>query len=117
MAEYEQSIRALADFEHQETSCQIVQLAECRGVTDALSSPFLIEARIDGHTLTASAGTAKEAFAKAIEWRVVGQLSDVSISDGAKEYSIMEFSAVMALAEIANTVKKDSYAVEAMPEN
>lgn len=117
MAEYEQSIFALADFEHQDTSCQVVRLAECRGVADVLLSPFFIEAHIDGHMLTARAGTAKEAFAKAIEWRVVGQLSDVSIRDGTKEYSIMEFSVVMALAEIANTVKNDSYAVEAMPES
>ena len=45
----------------------------------------------------------KAAFAKAIEWDVVGRLKDVSINDGTRSYSIAEFASVMALAEIANT--------------
>ena len=49
--------------------------------------------------------TAKEAFAKAVEWHVVRKLTDISISDGIKSYSIDGFASVMALQEIANTVK------------
>ena len=52
-----------------------------------------------------TARTAKDAFAKAIEWHVVGKLSDVSINDGRRNYSIAEFPSVMVLAEIAETVK------------
>ena len=67
--------------------------------------PFLVQAYLDDHALTAAAATAKDAFAKAIEWHVVGRLIDVSISDGTRSYSITEFSSVMALAEIANTAE------------
>ena len=67
--------------------------------------PFLVQAYLDDHALTATAATAKDAFAKAIEWHVVGRLIDISISDGTRSYSITEFSSVMALAEIANTVE------------
>ena len=43
--------------------------------------PFQIQSNIDDHTLSATTKTAKEAFAKAVEWQVV-QFADVSISDG-----------------------------------
>lgn len=65
--------------------------------------PFHVHAYVDDHVLNAAAATAKDAFAKAIEWHVVGKLTDVSISDGIRSYSIAEFASVMALAEIANT--------------
>lgn len=68
MAEFEQSNRILADFERHEAPCKVVQLAS-RGVTDAPSRPLVIQAYIDGHTHRATAGTAKEAFAKAIDRR------------------------------------------------
>ncbi len=32
--------------------------------------PFSVKATIDGHTITAPAETAKDAFAKAIDWRI-----------------------------------------------
>jgi hypothetical protein len=51
--------------------------------------------------------TAKEAFAKAVEWHVVERFTNVSISNGRKRYSIAEFSSVMALIEIANTVDRE----------
>ena len=63
---------------------------------------FLVHAYVDDHVLKATAKTAKDAFAKAIEWHVVGRLTDISISDGTRSYSIAEFASVMALAEIAN---------------
>jgi hypothetical protein len=47
----------------------------------------------------------KDAFAKAIEWHIVGKLADVAISDGSGSYSIPEFSSMMALAEIAKTIE------------
>ena len=53
------------------------------------------------------AETAKVAFAKAIEWHVVERLAGVSISDGTRSYSIVEFSSVMALIEIASTIETD----------
>jgi hypothetical protein len=32
--------------------------------------PYLVQGRIDDHRLAVTTGTAKEAFAKAIEWHV-----------------------------------------------
>ena len=65
--------------------------------------PFHVHAYVDGHFLKAAAKTARDAFAKAIEWHVVGRLTDISISAGTRSYSIAEFASVMALAEIAKT--------------
>ena len=71
---------------------------------------FTVQATIDGHTIVAPAETAKEAFAKAIEWQAAQHLADVAISDGSKNYSIAEFSAKMALAEITVTERSfDSF--------
>jgi len=67
--------------------------------------PFLVQANIDDHTLAEATETAKDAFAKAVEWHVVERFTDVTISDGKKTYSIDEFSLAMALQEIANTVE------------
>ena len=67
--------------------------------------PFLVQGCIDDHTLAVTTATAKEAFAKAIEWHVIERFADVSIYDGVKISSIEEFSSVMALQEIANTVE------------
>jgi hypothetical protein len=49
--------------------------------------PFLVQATIDNHTLAVTTATAKEAFAKAVEWHVTGRFTDVSISDSTKTYS------------------------------
>jgi hypothetical protein len=35
--------------------------------------PFLVQASSDGETLAVKTATAKEAFAKAVEWQVVGR--------------------------------------------
>ena len=67
--------------------------------------PFLVQGSIDDHTLAVTTATAKEAFAKAIEWHVVDRFTDVSIYDGIKVYSIDAFSLAMALLEIAKTVE------------
>jgi hypothetical protein len=67
--------------------------------------PFLVQATIDDHTLAVTTETAKEAFAKAVEWHVAERFTDVSIYDGIKSYSIDEFASVMALQGIANTVE------------
>jgi hypothetical protein len=69
--------------------------------------PFLVKAYVDGHSLAAIAEAGKDAFAKAIEWHVARKLTDVSISDGTRSYSIVEFSSVMALAEIAATIRTE----------
>jgi hypothetical protein len=66
--------------------------------------PFLVQANIDDHTLAVTCETAKEAFAKAVEWQGV-QFADVSISDGVKRYTVAEFASFMALKEIADTVE------------
>ena len=107
MAEFEQKYHDLAIFERQEMPFQVIQLAEHRGIKDAVPLQFSVHAHVDGHDLSAIAKTPKDAFAKAIEWRIVGRLADVSISNGTRCYSIVEFSSVMALAEIANTIKSD----------
>ena len=69
--------------------------------------PFLVQANIDDRELSATTETAKEAFAKAVEWHVVERFTNVSINDGRRSYSIAEFSSEMALREIANTVDTD----------
>ena len=66
--------------------------------------PFLVKGRRDDHFFTATLATAKEAFERAVEWQVVGRVTDISINDGDIPFSINEFSLVMALAEIENTV-------------
>jgi 3-deoxy-D-arabino-heptulosonate 7-phosphate (DAHP) synthase len=103
MAGFEQKGRFLAEFERQTTSCEILRLVPHRGAGCALPMLFRVHAYVDDQLLEAAAKTAKAAFAKAIEWRVVGRLTDVSISDGTRRYSIAEFASVMAQAEIANT--------------
>jgi len=67
--------------------------------------PFLVQGCIDDHTLAVTTETAKEAFAKAIDWHVVQKFTGVSITDATKTYSIDAFSVAMALLEIAKTVE------------
>ena len=66
--------------------------------------PFVVKAYVDDLALTVNANTAKEAFAKAVEWHVAKRFRDVTISDGRKRFTIAEFSWTMASQEIANTV-------------
>ena len=54
--------------------------------------PFLVQACLDDHTLAVTTATAKEAFAKAVEWHVTGRFDDVTISDKANTYSIDAFA-------------------------
>jgi hypothetical protein len=65
---------------------------------------FVVQAHIDDHTLSATTETAKEAFAKAIEWQVVHKLTHATISDGVRSFSITDFASAMAFLDIANTV-------------
>ena len=103
MAGFEQKGHSFGGFERQTTPCKILRLVQPSGVGCALPALFHVHAYVDDHLLEATARTAKAAFAKAIEWDVVGRLKDVSINDGTRSYSIAEFASVMALAEIANT--------------
>ena len=48
------------------------------------------------HPLTVTKETAKEAFAKAIEWHVVDKFTEISISDDRTSYSIAEFASLMS---------------------
>ena len=66
--------------------------------------PFSVQAYLDDHNLSVAAATAKEAFAKAIEWRKSGRFTSVSIHEGAKSYSVEEFALAKALVEIGKTV-------------
>ena len=70
--------------------------------------PFSVQAYIDDHRLSVTTETAKDAFAKAVEWHVAERLSNVTISDGNKSYTVSEFSSVMALQQIADTVEADA---------
>jgi hypothetical protein len=65
---------------------------------------FLVEGYLDDHTLSVITATAKEAFAKAIEWHTSGRFSNVTISDGTDTHSIVSFPLAMARLEIAKTV-------------
>jgi hypothetical protein len=69
--------------------------------------PFSVQAYIDDHRLSVTTETAKDAFAKAVEWHVTEGLSNITISDGNKSYTVSEFSSVMALQQIADTVEAD----------
>jgi hypothetical protein len=107
MADVEQEQSYTAEHGSQKAACQAMQLAHYRGVEEAMSMPFIVKAYFEGRALTATAETTKEAFASAIEWHVVGKLTDVSISDGTRSYSLVEFSLIMALVEIAHTIRAD----------
>lgn len=65
--------------------------------------PYLVQACLDDHTLSVMTETAKEAFAKAIEWQVAHRFTNVTITDSTNTYSIGAFSMAMALLEIAKT--------------
>jgi hypothetical protein len=67
--------------------------------------PFLVQGCIDDHTLAVTTATAKEAFAKAVEWQVAQGFTDILIYDGVTNYSIDAFSVAMALLEIAKTIE------------
>jgi hypothetical protein len=67
--------------------------------------PFSLSGYADDRLVSVTTETAKEAFAKAVEWHVVHKLTEVSISDGIKSYSIGGFASTMELQEIANTVE------------
>ena len=110
MADVDQEQSYAVEFELQSQPCQELQLAQYSGVEEALSVPFLVKAYVDGHALTGIAQAAKDAFAIAIEWHVLGNLTDVLISNRSGSYSIVEFASVMALAEIAHTIRTDVHA-------
>ena len=76
--------------------------------------PFSVQANVNDQVVAATFETAKEAFAKAVEWHVVRRFANISINDGAKSYSIDGFSSVMALQQIADTVEADA-ALRAKP--
>ena len=67
--------------------------------------PFSVKAYHSDHPLTVTKETAKEAFAKAVEWHVTGRFTHVSITDNIKTYSLDAFSLAMVLLEIAKTVE------------
>ena len=69
---------------------------------------FLVQASSDGQTLAVTTATAKEAFAKAVEWQVVGRCTQVTISDISNTYSTDAFALAMALLDIAKTVNSAS---------
>jgi hypothetical protein len=68
--------------------------------------PFMVRGFYNSSPLTLTSETAKEAFAKAIEWHLVERFTNVSISDGIKDYTIAEFASLMALRNIAKTVDR-----------
>lgn len=68
--------------------------------------PYLIQGRVNDVILTATTETPKETFARAIEWKVAEQFSDVTISHCNNTYSIDEFASVMARLEVETTVSR-----------
>lgn len=70
---------------------------------------YLVEGWIDDCKLTATARTARKAFAEAIEWHIVRQFVGVSICQGGRKYSIADFAEAMALREIADTMHLDGH--------
>jgi hypothetical protein len=96
MADVEQEKSSAAEVEHQRLPRQALQLPLYSGIEEASSVALLVRAYVDVYALTVTAKTAKDAFASAIEWHVVGKLTDVSINDGTRSYSIVEFSLIGA---------------------
>lgn len=68
--------------------------------------PFVVQANIDDHTLSVTTESAKQAFAKAVEWHVIYKLT-VTITDDLRNYTIDEFSSAMAVDEIANIISAE----------
>jgi hypothetical protein len=66
--------------------------------------PFFVQAWLNDHKLSVTTATAKEAFAKAVEWHETGRFRFISIGDSTSTYSIGAFAKAMALLEIAKTV-------------
>ena len=60
-----------------------------------------MEGFLDDHSLSATIASAREAFAKAIEWHDTGRFRNVTINDDSKSYSIVAFALAMAHLEIA----------------
>lgn len=69
--------------------------------------PFMVRGFCNNNPLTLTSGTAKEAFAKAVEWHLVECFTNVSISDGIQDYTISEFALLMALQEIDYTMNRE----------
>ena len=69
--------------------------------------PFVVKAHISDAILTSNEETARDAFAKAVEWHVAKRLANVSISDGNREFTIVDFASAMASTDMANTVATD----------
>jgi hypothetical protein len=67
--------------------------------------PFEVKAWVHGRLVKASADTAKEVFALAVEWQVANCAWGLSISDGSRRFTIAEFAWAMASEEIANTAR------------
>lgn len=63
--------------------------------------PYVVKGTVDGHILSVHVETAKQALAKAVDWQVVKQMNDVTVSDGSNAYSIVEFAEGIAQSEIA----------------
>jgi hypothetical protein len=67
--------------------------------------PFVVQAHTDNHTITEATVTAKEAFAKAIEWHVSGRFTHIFVGDDIKTYSLEAFSLAMALRRLRTRSK------------
>ena len=87
MADVEQEKSSAAEVEHQRLPCQALQLPLYSGIEEASSVALLVRAYVDVYALIVTAETAKDAFASAIEWHVVGKLTDVSVYDSTRSYS------------------------------
>ncbi len=66
---------------------------------------YEVQGWVLGRLVTTEAETAKEAFAKAVEWQVVNCASGVTISDDRSSFTVAEFSWTMASQEIEDTMR------------
>jgi hypothetical protein len=79
--------------------------SQSRAAPRGFAMAFEVQGWVLGRLVTAEAETAKEAFAKAVEWQVVNCAWGVTISDHRRIFTIAEFSWTMASEEIANTMR------------
>lgn len=66
---------------------------------------FVVQAHTDDHTVSVTAETANEAFAKAVEWQLVHKYTAIVIRDGIIVFTITQFASVKALKAIVNTIE------------
>jgi hypothetical protein len=82
-------------------------VSQSRAAPRGFAMAYEVQGWALGRLVTAEAETAKEAFAKAVEWQIVNCVSGVTISDDRRNFTVAEFSWTMASQEIEDTMRAE----------